>query len=263
MTTTTEVRSDDGTSIAVFTSGDGPPLVLVHGTTADHGRWARVLASLEKRFTVHAIDRRGRGASSDAADYAVEREMQDVARVVDWVAAPAFLLGHSYGGLCSLGAALRTDRIAKLVIYEPAIRTGAPLYSAAVLERLEALLAGGRREAVVEGFFRQVALMGDGELQMLRSLPSWPARIAAAHTIPREMRSADSFVLDPSAFAAVRVPTLVLEGGDSPPFLKSASRAAHGVIAGSRLVVLPGQQHVAMDTGPEMFVGEVVSFLVS
>lgn len=77
-----EVVSQDGTRIAVWRSGEGAPLVLVHGTVADHSRWAPVLPAFEARFTVLAIDRRGRGQSGDADDYALERESEDVAAVV-------------------------------------------------------------------------------------------------------------------------------------------------------------------------------------
>ena len=76
------VASADGTPIAVWRSGNGPPLVLVHGTAADHSRWAPVLPALAARFTVLAVDRRGRGASGDARDYALEREAEDVAAVI-------------------------------------------------------------------------------------------------------------------------------------------------------------------------------------
>src|SRR5688572_10127933 len=78
------VVSTDGTPIAVWRSGDGPPLVLVHGAAADHSRWAPVLPSLQERFTVLAIDRRGRGRSGDAAVYTIEREFDDVAAVAEW-----------------------------------------------------------------------------------------------------------------------------------------------------------------------------------
>ena len=57
--------------------------MLVHGTAADHSRWASVLPAFEQRFTVYAIDRRGRGGSGDSGDYAIEREFEDVGTVVD------------------------------------------------------------------------------------------------------------------------------------------------------------------------------------
>src|SRR5262245_15334434 len=101
------VTSRDGTPIGYERSGQGPPLILVHGTTADHSRWAPVLPALSERFTVSAVDRRGRGASGDAPIYAIEREFEDVAALVDAVGGPVYLLGHSYGALCALEGARR------------------------------------------------------------------------------------------------------------------------------------------------------------
>ncbi|HEU4397426.1 MAG TPA: alpha/beta fold hydrolase, partial [Actinomycetota bacterium] len=84
--TVTRVVSRDGTEIGYWTSGEGPPLLLVHGTTADHTRWRPLLPYLEPHATVYALDRRGRGTSGDAPDYGVAREFEDVAAVVDAVA---------------------------------------------------------------------------------------------------------------------------------------------------------------------------------
>ena len=114
--------SRDGTAIGYFRSGAGRPLVLVHGTTADHTRWDTVRDLFEPHLSLATMDRRGRGASSDADAYAFEREVEDVVAVVDALAretgGPVDLLGHSYGGLCSLGAVLQTDNVRRLVIYE-------------------------------------------------------------------------------------------------------------------------------------------------
>ena len=82
------VRSRDDTPIAVFSSGEGPPLVLVHGATADHTAFRVVGPMLGTTFTVHAIDRRGRGASGDGVGpYSIEREFEDVAAVAETLAA--------------------------------------------------------------------------------------------------------------------------------------------------------------------------------
>ena len=105
------VASADGTPLAVWRSGAGPPLVLVHGATADHSRWAPALPALEEHFTVLAMDRRGRGRSGDADDYALERETEDVVAVVESAGEEVNLLGHSHGGVCAIEAALLTDAL--------------------------------------------------------------------------------------------------------------------------------------------------------
>jgi pimeloyl-ACP methyl ester carboxylesterase len=118
----TRVASADGTEIAYWTSGEGPPLVLVHGATADHNRWGPLLPYLERSFTVHAMDRRGRGGSGDAPGYSIAREFEDVAVVVDAVAGASGsvvdIYGHSYGGLCVFGGATLTSNIGNLVLYD-------------------------------------------------------------------------------------------------------------------------------------------------
>jgi len=128
------VTSVDGTPIVYWRSGEGPPLVLVHGASADHSRWTPVLPAFEQRFTVYAVDRRGRGGSGDSDDYTIEREFEDVAAVVDSLGEPANLLGHSYGALCALEAALLTRNVRKLVLYEPGINVaGAEIYTPGLL----------------------------------------------------------------------------------------------------------------------------------
>ena len=90
------VTSPDGTPIAVFSSGDGPPLLLVHGATADHTTWRSLGPVLEPRFRLLAIDRRGRGASGDGPAYSIEKEYEDLATVADEAADEA-LAYHASG----------------------------------------------------------------------------------------------------------------------------------------------------------------------
>src|SRR5215475_10557538 len=116
--TLTHVASLDGTMIAVYISGQGRPLVAVHGTTGDHTTWRLVLPSLEPHLAVRAVDRRGRGRSGDGRDYSLAMEYADVAAVVNAAAAvtgsPVDLLGHSYGGNVAFGAATLTTTSASL-----------------------------------------------------------------------------------------------------------------------------------------------------
>jgi pimeloyl-ACP methyl ester carboxylesterase len=114
-----KVTSPDGTRIAYYRSGAGAPLILVPGTgAANPVAWTAVLPALEAHFSVYAVDRRGHGESGDSPTYAIEREFEDIAAVVDSIGGPVNLLGHSFGGLCALEAALLTPNLRKLVLYE-------------------------------------------------------------------------------------------------------------------------------------------------
>ncbi len=255
-------ESADGTILACDVAGDGPPLVLVHGTSTDHTRWAPVITALSADFTTYAMDRRGRGASADAEAYSIELEFDDVAAVIDGIGGAVDVLGHSYGAVCSLEATLRTSRVRRLVLYEPPLPVGIEIYPPGLIERLDQLLAAGDQDGVVATFFREVVRMPEAELDIMRSDPSWEARMAAAHTIPRELGIADAYDPDFERFATVRVPTLLLLGGDSPSFLVDPTRRLHESISESKLTVMPGQQHVAMNTAPDLFLEHVVDFLV-
>jgi pimeloyl-ACP methyl ester carboxylesterase len=253
------VVSSDGTPIAVWRSGDGPPLVLVHGAAADHTRWRPVLPALEERFTVLAMDRRGRGASGDAGAYALEREVEDVLAVVAHAGDDVSLLGHSHGAVCALEAARLTDRLRALVLYEPPL--GFVRWPEDVVGRLEQLLAAGRREELLAAFLAEVAGLPQDQIALMRALPAWQGRLAAAHTIPREEVVNREYVFARERFRAVAAPTLLLSGGDSPRGFRVAADATAAAVADGRVVVMPGQRHAAMDTATTLFTTEVLSFL--
>jgi pimeloyl-ACP methyl ester carboxylesterase len=258
------IRSIDSTPIAFERSGSGPPLVLVHGAAGDHRRWdvSGVREALARHHELYAMDRRGRGQSGDSVEYRLELEFKDVAALVRSIDGPVDLLGHSYGALCALEAALRAENLRRLILYEPPIPLdGGPLADPGVVARVEALVSAGEREEALIVFLRDVAALEPDEIRILKEAPSWPGRVAAAHTLPREERAADGYHFDPARFHAMRTPTLLLAGGESDPLYQAATRAVSAALPLSRTVVLEGQKHVAMNTAPERFVREVVGFL--
>jgi pimeloyl-ACP methyl ester carboxylesterase len=265
--TALRVASADGTPIHVSVAGQGRPLVLVHGTTADHTRWNGIMPALAAKHRVYAMDRRGRGLSGDGQPYSAEREFEDVAAVIARAArdagGPVDVLGHSFGGFCALGAALRSRDIRRLALYEPPFLGGAPPYAPGFLERIDALVAAGRPEEALLVFFRELALVSEDQLARMRRTAVWEARITAADTIVREARAEEAMPFGTKDVARLRLPVLLLQGGDSPPFLKDAIRALDQAIPGSVVATMPGQQHAAMDSAPEMFLREVEGFLLA
>jgi pimeloyl-ACP methyl ester carboxylesterase len=256
------VTSRDGTRIAFERTGSGSPLVLVHGTSADRTRWTPVLPALESKFSVYAMDRRGRGLSEDAEAFALEREFEDVAAVVGSIDGPVDLLGHSYGALCAMEAALLCPNVRRLVLYEPPMQTDEPMYPVGMRDQLEAMIERGEREQALITFFREVVEMSDSDLEMMRAAPSWGARVAAAHTVPREFDDAD-YALNAERFEGLLVPVLLLAGSESPPMLRAATEMAHAALPKSRVAVMEGQAHVAVNTAPDLFTRLVIEFLTT
>ncbi|WP_332100832.1 alpha/beta fold hydrolase [Halalkalicoccus salilacus] len=248
--------------IAFERSGSGPPLVLVHGTTADHTRWNPLRSVFEEHFTVYAIDRRGRGESSDAAEYAPEREFEDVATVVDSIDESVVLLGHSFGAICSLEAALRADNLRRLILYEPPLPVSDhDPDTEDVLDEMTALVDDGENEQALVLFFREVVGSSSTELDAYRSSPDWPARVDAVHTVIREERARKGYEFDAARFAGLTTPTLLLSGDESAPFLKDATDVLKDALPNSHIAIFAGHGHAAMNTAPELFIDEVLAFI--
>jgi len=274
------VTSADGTRIAYSRTGDGPALLLVHGTGVDRRVWDDVTAALGESFTVFAVDRRGRGdsgdlrqtssteptrteGSGDADAYAIEREFDDLAALASSVDGPVNLLGHSYGGICAIGAAPRLSNLRRLILYEPPLWRGdGPSTPSPSPEqrRMAELADRGEHEAVLETYWADMRGQPD-RLERLRSRPDYDRRVDAAHTLPREMQGRREYRPTPETYPDVDVPTLLLNGSETHDGLKRAAAVTEDLFPNTTSVEFEGHGHAAMNTAPDRFVSEVVSFL--
>ena len=252
------VTSSDRTRIGYHRTGEGPPLVLLHGATGDHTSFTYLAPLLAESFTVHAVDRRGRGESGDASDYSIEREFEDVASVVDSLERPASVFGHSYGATVALGAALVARNLRKLVLYEPS--PGFVVVPTEDVERIEELVARGERDDALVETYRIIGLTSK-EIEKRRAAPTWPARVAAAHTIAREIRAEEAYRVDPDLFRRLAAPVLLLLGEDSPDWAQEGTEVIRAALPDARVAVLRGQAHIATVTAPELVADEIVRFL--
>jgi pimeloyl-ACP methyl ester carboxylesterase len=255
------VCSKDGTLVAYWRSGSGTPLLLVHGATDDHLLWTSVLSPLHQQCSVYAMDRRGRGHSGDSDVYALQREWEDIAAVIDAIGSAVDVVGHSLGGTCALEAALLTANVRRLILYEPAMPLGRTSWSGESSSRMRSLLVAGDRAQALLLFLRDILKTPPEMIASAQASPTWPARVASVHTLPRELQSLNSYLFDPKRFGAMQIPTLLLLGGDSPPFRRTDAETLHAALPNSRIAVLPGQRHRAMETAPDLFVQEVLTFL--
>jgi len=256
-----KVTSKDGTEIGFVKKGIGPPLLLVHGTTADHSRWDPIVPYFQNQFTVYSVDRRGRGMSSDSPEYSLYKEAEDIVAVVEFINEPVFLLGHSHGAIVSMEAALLTANIKCMLLYEPPLPLGTPTHPPGVPEKMQALIDSGRNDDALAVFFKEVVKMPDHEFEKYSSLPVYKRRAELAPTIPRELTLYRIYSFEQAKFKKLDIPVLLMLGGDSPALFKNAIQVLDAALPNSTVVVLPGQQHIAMDTNTGLFVDEVKKFL--
>lgn len=250
-----EVKSADGTIVAAEVDGAGPALVLVHGGTADRTRWAPLIPVLRDEFTLVMLDRRGRGGStSEAADYGIEREGEDILAVMAAVEPGAMVFSHSYGATVTL-TVLNSLPASAVVLYEPPFGTADhQVFPEEQLARWEAHLKRGQREAVLESFYRETLLFDDAAIDALRALPIWKRRVAAVHTLVREAQALRSFQpprIHPS------MPVRILLGDETAPHLDASTRQAAAAVEGSELLVMPGEGHVAIDSATALIADHI------
>jgi pimeloyl-ACP methyl ester carboxylesterase len=259
-----DVTSADGVRIAVWAGGSGPPLVLVHGSIADHTTFDAFVPSLRPHFTSFALDRRGFGDSSDSPPYSIEREFADVAAVVDVVAAregePVAVFAHSFGANCALGAATLTTAIAKLILYEPSFGLR---YPPGVIAEVERAIAAGDRDGAIGIVLAEILGLAPAEIEQFRRNPLWPRRLAAAATIPRECHVEEEWTPPPGLFASVTADVLLLSGAESVPEIVEATNRARSWLPAARVHVLHGHAHLAHRTDPDMVAGIIRDFVAS
>ncbi|WP_018685130.1 alpha/beta fold hydrolase [Actinokineospora enzanensis] len=244
-----EVRSADGTTIAFDRVGSGPPVVFVSGAVqyrAIDPVGAELAGRLADRFTVITYDRRGRGESGDDGPYAVEREVEDLAALLASTG-PARVFGESSGAVLALEAAARGLPITALVGYEPPFVVSGQALPDDFAARFDALIADDRRADAFRLFMIEAAGLPPEAADGIADDPMWPLLRPVTHTIAydREImgdtQRGDVAAL--SRFAGITVPTLVLDGGDSPADQREVTQALMEVLPNARGRTVPGQNH--------------------
>jgi pimeloyl-ACP methyl ester carboxylesterase len=256
--------SKDGTAIAYERSGAGPALILVDGAlcSREFGPSRKLARLLAHHFTVYTYDRRGRGQSSDTPPYSAAREVEDIAALVEHSGGTASLLGLSSGGALALEAAAAGLPVRKVVAYEPPyVEDAAPHGGAAHERRLQHLVAGGNRGGAVTYFMKDMIGAPGPVVVMIRLMPwVWRKLKAVAHTLPYDAALMTEFRIPRARFAAIGVPTLVVNGSKTDARIKDAAKAIASVVPRALHRELSGQTH---NVKPEALTPLVVEFLAA
>ena len=244
--------SADGTRIAYEVHGTGPALVFVDGAMCQRtlGPAAGLAKALAADFTVHIYDRRGRGESdTGATPWSLDREIEDLAAMIDAGGGAAHVFGLSSGAALSLEAARRGLPIDRLALYEaPFIlddtHTPYPLDAA---QQMQTLVHRGERGEAVKTFMRLVGLPAPF-IGLMRVLPAWKKMTGIAHTLPYDLSIVNAHQqgepLPEGRYADVDQETLVIAGGKSPKHMRNAQAGIAAAVPNARLETLAGQTHM-------------------
>ncbi len=263
--------SADGTEIAGRVHGQGPPLVLFHGTPHDGDlAWEALMPHLAERFTCYLPNARGKGLSGDSDDHTPPRHEEDATAFVDSIGGSVHVAGWSYGALPALGAAANSDAVTSLAIYEPTIiplmREDDLVEALDMLQEVDAAAADGRLADAARAFHPFVA--NDNELAALdadyyqrsgTAFPAWLRAVQASQTYEGPQST------DPEAMARISVPVLLLRGRQTrrATFYADTERYVAEHVADPHVRELPGIGHFAPTVAPEPVVEALVSFFES
>lgn len=241
------VRSNDGTILAYDTLGGGPPLIFITGASCFRN-FMPVLQDAKgfaKEFTVYNYDRRGRGDSSDTQPYAIEREVEDIAAMIDAAGGKASLYGHSSGAVLALEAALRlADKVEKVVLYDPPyVHNKAEKAKYGELSKeVHALLDDGKNGPAMRTFLKGIG-MPKFFVYLMPLMPGWKTMRKLAPTLAYDIELTRD--LPPIARAIqVTVPMQIVVGEKSPESVKSSAKQLADAMPNVTLMTLSGQDHM-------------------
>ncbi len=241
MTLTTQ--SADGTTIAYEKTGTGPALIVIGGAFNTRQSAADLVPLLATHFSVYAYDRRARGDSTNTHPYATEREVDDLAALIDAVGGSAMVYGHSSGGIVGLHGAARGLAITKLAIYEPPFTQPIGFESVgAWKDAMQTALDVGDSDAAAV-LFLQGSGAPPGMIEGITSSPWWPGMTAIAHTLPYDLSFLNDGEVPIELLGKVAVPTLVMFGDDSPPWAGRVASTAADALPDGTTRSFTGQDH--------------------
>jgi pimeloyl-ACP methyl ester carboxylesterase len=252
--------SRDGTSIAYERIGSGAPIIMVVGAFNERPTAAPLAEALAPRFSCLTYDRRGRGDSGDTLPYAPEREIEDLAALIETVGGSAGVFGFSSGAILALQAAAAGLPITRLALYDAPYLVG-PFYKPNGVnhaDRLTQQIAAGRRGEAVEYFQQQVVGIPAEVVVGLRNAPFRAGLERIAHTLVYEcLLLGDGSLPPPRLAPRVSMPTLVVAGAAGPPIMPPAAEALADLLPDARASILPDQGH---DLDPAALGPELAAF---
>ncbi len=270
----TRTTLENGLAFHHAEAGKGAPLVFVHGVLGDWRTWAPQWAAFTPHYRCISYSRRysvpngNRQASPHHS--AIDEAIDLRALLGAWDAAPAILVGASYGAYTALALAVdRPDLVRALVLVEPPMMrlADASQEGRRVREDFDRSIRTPARDAFARGDdARGVWLLTEGILggadpaQVPAS--AMARRLENAESLRRVTLSSDEFpALDMARLAALPAPTLLLSGERTPPIHDVVFRALSRALPRAESHKVPVAGHGVARDAPQRFNALALDFL--
>jgi pimeloyl-ACP methyl ester carboxylesterase len=255
------VTSKDGVKIAFEKTGSGPAVIIVGGALSDRTGGRSLAELLAGQFTVYNYDRRGRGDSTDAKTYAVDREIEDLATLITDAGGSACLYGASSGAALALqtAAKLGPAKVPKLVLYEPPYGSSDQKEKEEFAEqkrRITELVKTGRPGDAATYFMTEIGTPPEA-LEKMKVSPEWEMMKKIDFTLAYDYAILGDGTVPPAIAKAIAVPTLVIDGEKTMEFLHATADLVAKLIPGAERKTLKGQTHQA---APEVTAPALIEF---
>jgi esterase len=254
----------DGRPIHYAEAGDGPPLVLVHGTLLDQRYWEPQMAAFAARYHVYALSMLGCWPTVwDGQDFTIARHTADVAGFIRAIGGRADLLGHSRGGHIAFRvASAHPELVGALVLSEPGgdcdeTLGGKPAGPVQGFSAVAEAIAAGRIDDGLRQFADRV--YGAGSWDAWPELARQRHRDNARSMIGQAREDRKPF--SRSAAEAIQARTLLIHGGATAANFIANVAALGSAIPDSRTVAIAGTTHDLSNEDPAAFNAAVLRFL--
>lgn len=257
------IRSADRTTIAFDRYGDGRPVIVIGGAYNDRSTVAGVAEAISSgNLGAVTYDRRGRGASTNNdSEFEPERELEDLAALIEALGGSVSVFGHSSGAVLALEAAMHRLPVDRLAVYEPSYMVDGTrvLPPDDLVERLSALVRDGPRNDAVVLFSTEAVGLPIDMVEGMRAAPVWGGLTALAHTLPYDLAAHHGYRLPTGRLAELELALLALDGSESFSWIRATARAVASVVPGARHLTLEGQDHSVLQH-PEALRPALVEF---
>jgi len=255
------ITSADGTMLCARSTGQGTPVVMVHGTAGGIGAFSFVELVLAERYEVWVYDRRGRGDSGDGDDYGLGREVEDLLAVIAATGSAPHVVSHSFGALIAFRAAATTAvDLRSLVLYEPPLVS--EMVSPDAVAEVDAAVGRGDREHAFMAMASKIAGLSDEEVAVFKAIPPvWKELLETVPTAPREIAEVRSGDWEPGTVPLSDIPVCMIRGERESKPVYPAIEDLPRWVSDPEIVTIPGQGHMAAAFAPYDFADAVLNFI--